>query len=60
MGTVATEFDLEIMCVCSTNLYRTFIIFIRFVKIMCFHTGGNSGRVLKGVGESILFIYAPP
>lgn len=47
------------MCVCSTNLHRTSIIFIRIVKTTHVFTlfGGNSGGLLKGARGSVLFLF---
>lgn len=59
MRTLATEFDLEIMyvCVCSTNLHITPILFIRIVKIIHVFTliGRNSGGLWKGAGGQFSF-----
>lgn len=59
MRTLATEFDLEIMyvCVCSTNLHITPILFIRIVKIIHVFTliGRNSGGILTGAGGQFSF-----
>lgn len=59
MGTLANDFDLETMyvCVCSTNLHITPILFIRIVKIIHVFTliGRNSGGLWKGAGGQFSF-----